>query len=26
MTGANIAPVLITQSNVDQAERIGEVR
>ena len=26
MAGANIVPVLITQSNVDQAERIGEVR
>jgi inositol transport system substrate-binding protein len=26
MEGANIAPVLITQSNVNQAERIGEVR
>jgi len=26
MTGANIVPVLITQSNVNQAERIGEVR
>jgi inositol transport system substrate-binding protein len=26
MTGASIVPVLITQSNVDQAERIGEVR
>ena len=26
MTGASIAPVLITQSNVNQAERIGEVR
>ncbi len=26
MTGANIVPVLITQSNINQAERIGEVR
>ena len=26
MAGASIAPVLITQSNVTQAERIGEVR
>jgi inositol transport system substrate-binding protein len=26
MPGASIAPVLITQSNVNQAERIGEVR
>jgi inositol transport system substrate-binding protein len=26
MVGASIPPVLITQSNVDQAERIGEVR
>jgi inositol transport system substrate-binding protein len=26
MTGASIAPVLITQSNLDRAERIGEVR
>jgi inositol transport system substrate-binding protein len=26
MAGANIVPVLITQSNVNQAERIGEVR
>jgi inositol transport system substrate-binding protein len=26
MTGANIVPVLITRSNVKQAERIGEVR
>jgi inositol transport system substrate-binding protein len=26
MEGANIAPVLITQANVNQAERIGEVR
>jgi inositol transport system substrate-binding protein len=26
MTGASIVPVLITQSNVNQAERIGEVR
>jgi inositol transport system substrate-binding protein len=26
MAGANIAPVLITQSNINQAERIGEVR
>jgi inositol transport system substrate-binding protein len=26
MLGASIAPVLITQSNVSQAERIGEVR
>ena len=26
MSGASIAPVLITQSNVNQAERIGEVR
>ena len=26
MAGASIPPVLITQSNVDQAERIGEVR
>jgi inositol transport system substrate-binding protein len=26
MAGASIVPVLITQSNVDQAERIGEVR
>jgi inositol transport system substrate-binding protein len=26
MTGASVAPVLITQSNVSQAERIGEVR
>jgi inositol transport system substrate-binding protein len=26
MPGASIAPVLITQSNVSQAERIGEVR
>jgi inositol transport system substrate-binding protein len=26
MEGASIAPVLITQSNVNQAERIGEVR
>ena len=26
MTGASIVPVLITQSNVSQAERIGEVR
>ncbi len=26
MTGASIEPVLITQSNVNQAERIGEVR
>jgi inositol transport system substrate-binding protein len=26
MVGANIAPVLITQANVTQAERIGEVR
>jgi inositol transport system substrate-binding protein len=26
MTGASIAPVLITQSNVSQAERIGEVQ
>ncbi|HEY6618204.1 MAG TPA: substrate-binding domain-containing protein [Steroidobacteraceae bacterium] len=26
MTGASIAPLLITQSNVNQAERIGEVR
>jgi inositol transport system substrate-binding protein len=26
MPGANIVPVLITQSNVNQAERIGEVR
>jgi inositol transport system substrate-binding protein len=26
MAGASIAPVLITQSNVNQAERIGEVR
>jgi inositol transport system substrate-binding protein len=26
MPGANIAPVLITQSNINQAERIGEVR
>jgi inositol transport system substrate-binding protein len=26
MMGANIVPVLITQSNINQAERIGEVR
>lgn len=26
MVGANIPPVLITQSNINQAERIGEVR
>ncbi|HEV7612361.1 MAG TPA: substrate-binding domain-containing protein [Steroidobacteraceae bacterium] len=26
MAGASIAPVLITQSNINQAERIGEVR
>jgi inositol transport system substrate-binding protein len=26
MTGANIVPVLITRSNVNQAERFGEVR
>jgi inositol transport system substrate-binding protein len=26
MPGASIAPSLITQSNVNQAERIGEVR
>jgi inositol transport system substrate-binding protein len=26
ITGANIVPVLITQANVNQAERIGEVR
>lgn len=26
ISGANIAPVLITQSNINQAERIGEVR
>jgi inositol transport system substrate-binding protein len=26
MTGASIAPVLITRSNINQAERIGEVR
>ncbi|HEY2779375.1 MAG TPA: substrate-binding domain-containing protein [Steroidobacteraceae bacterium] len=26
MTGASIAPVLITQSNLNQAERIGEAR
>jgi inositol transport system substrate-binding protein len=26
MTGANIVPVLITQANINQAERIGEVR
>ena len=26
MPGASIAPVLITQSNINQAERIGEVR
>jgi inositol transport system substrate-binding protein len=26
MTGANIVPSLITQSNINQAERIGEVR
>ena len=26
MTGANIVPVLITHANVNQAERIGEVR
>jgi inositol transport system substrate-binding protein len=26
MTGASVAPLLITQSNVSQAERIGEVR
>jgi inositol transport system substrate-binding protein len=26
MAGANIAPVLITQANIKQAERIGEVR
>ena len=26
MAGASIVPVLITQSNVNQAERIGEVR
>jgi inositol transport system substrate-binding protein len=26
MTGANIVPVLIAQSNINQAERIGEVR
>ena len=26
IAGANIAPVLITQANVNQAERIGEVR
>jgi inositol transport system substrate-binding protein len=26
MSGASIAPLLITQSNVNQAERIGEVR
>ncbi len=26
MTGASIVPVLITQSNINQAERIGEVR
>jgi inositol transport system substrate-binding protein len=26
MPGANIAPVLITQANINQAERIGEVR
>jgi inositol transport system substrate-binding protein len=26
MPGASIVPVLITQSNVNQAERIGEVR
>ena len=26
MVGASIPPVLITRSNVDQAERIGEVR
>jgi inositol transport system substrate-binding protein len=26
MAGASIAPMLITQSNVNQAERMGEVR
>jgi inositol transport system substrate-binding protein len=26
ISGANIAPVLITQANINQAERIGEVR
>jgi inositol transport system substrate-binding protein len=26
MSGASIAPVLITQANVNQAERIGEAR
>jgi len=26
MAGASIAPVMITRSNVDQAERIGEIR
>jgi inositol transport system substrate-binding protein len=26
MPGASIAPILITQANINQAERIGEVR